>query len=237
MVDQAKLILHQFPQAWGMQPSPFCLKVETYLRMAGLTYTTVDQRDPRKAPKGKLPYLTVGGRTVADSEMIVDYLKSTYGDTLDGRLTAEEQAVALAFRRLIEEHLYFAFVYFRWMDTNGWAVVKPAYFGAMPAPLRWFVPQLAKAGVRKTLLAQGIGRHGADGVAAKGGADLAALSTLLADKPYLQGAEPSSLDASAYGVLANILHAPVASALKARAVALENLRVYCNRIRERYFSS
>ena len=35
--------LYQFKPAWGLpNPSPFCMKVETYLRMAGLSYEVIN---------------------------------------------------------------------------------------------------------------------------------------------------------------------------------------------------
>ena len=52
------ITLHQFPPAWGLpNASPFCMKVETYLRMCNLPYTTVNVLNPAKGPKGKLPTL------------------------------------------------------------------------------------------------------------------------------------------------------------------------------------
>ena len=53
--------LYQFPRAFGLpNPIPFCMKVETYLKLTGLPYEVKDT-DPRKAPLGKLPrrYLTL----------------------------------------------------------------------------------------------------------------------------------------------------------------------------------
>jgi len=39
--------LYQFHPAWGLpNPSPFCMKVETYLRMAGLPYEGVNGAVP-----------------------------------------------------------------------------------------------------------------------------------------------------------------------------------------------
>ena len=47
--------------------------------------------------------------------------------------------------------------------------------------------------------------------------------------------EPTSLDASAYGILANILWLPLDSPLREKAQELANLGDYCTRIRDRYY--
>ena len=43
------------------------------------------------------------GRTVADSGFIIEYLKQTYGDSLDAGLDAQAQARSHVLRRLAEE--------------------------------------------------------------------------------------------------------------------------------------
>ena len=69
--------MHQFPAALGLpNASPFCMKLETYLRMTGLPFEVRPVTDPRRAPKGKLPYIDDGGTVLADSNLILDYLKS-----------------------------------------------------------------------------------------------------------------------------------------------------------------
>ena len=46
--------LYQFPAAWGLpNPSPYCMKLEVYMRLAEIPYEIVTWHDPRKAPKGK----------------------------------------------------------------------------------------------------------------------------------------------------------------------------------------
>ena len=103
--------LYQFEPAFGLpNASPFCKKLETYLRRAALPFEVppTSLRDLRKAPKGKMPYIKNGGKILADSTIIIDHSKRTYGDRLDGWLSAKQQAVALAFQRLIEENLYWA---------------------------------------------------------------------------------------------------------------------------------
>lgn len=67
--------------------------------MVALPYERVECATMFKAPKKKLPYLTDGGRIIPDSGFILDFLKATYGDTLDGRLSAEERTRGHALRR------------------------------------------------------------------------------------------------------------------------------------------
>jgi glutathione S-transferase len=70
--------LFQFPRMFGIpNVSPFCCKLETWLRIAKVPYEVVDTPDPRKGPKGKLPFIEDGGVRIADSSLIVDYLVKT----------------------------------------------------------------------------------------------------------------------------------------------------------------
>jgi glutathione S-transferase len=227
--------LYQFAPALGLpNASPFCMKVETCLRMMGLPYQAVSAM-PMKAPKGKLPYIEDDGITVADSGMIFDYLRGKYGDRLDGRLLASDRAIALALRRLMEENLYWAVLYSRWFEPDGWRRTREAFFSALPAPARGIVPLLARRGIWKELYGHGMGRHTPEEIARIGCADLTALADFLGDKPYFLGAEPTSLDATAYAFIANVLLVPGDSALKRHAAGHANLGTYCARMNERFY--
>lgn len=228
--------LYQFPPAFGLpNASPFCMKVETYLRMAGLPYENVYVPSPMKAPKGKLPYIEDGAETVADSGFAIDYLKQRYGDSLDAWLSAESRAVALAFRRLMEENLYWAVLYSRWFDEPGWSATKAAFFGKLPPLMREIVPSLAQRSMRKELWGHGIGRHRREEIYDIGKRDIAAVADFLADKPYFIGEKTSSVDATAYAFFANLLWVPVSSPLQTAARERPNLDAYCRRMQAAYF--
>jgi glutathione S-transferase len=230
--------LYQFVPAFGLpNASPFCMKVETYLRMAGLPYECPRGADLRKAPKGKLPYIEDGDKRVADSGFILDYLKKTYGDTLDAHLSAREQALALSVRRMIEENLYWAAVHTRWVDDAGFGMTREAFFSKMPTPLKQIVPHVARHSVRRQMHGHGMGRHSRDEIYAIGCRDIAALAQILGDQPYFMGEQPSSLDATAYAFIANVLWVPMASPLLDEAKKHANLEAYCQRMKARYFST
>jgi glutathione S-transferase len=230
------ITLFQFEPAFGLpNASPFCMKVETYLRMVGLEYRLAPRANIMNAPKGKMPWIEDDGRVIPDSGFIIDYLKDRYGDPLDTHLMPEEHAVALAFRRLLEENLYWAVLYSRWFTAEGWALTRGAFFGGLPPVLRAVVAAGARRGMRKELWGHGMGRHGAQEIAAIGKVDLMALANFLGSKPYFMGDRPTSLDASAYAFLANLLWAPLEMPLKAQAQTYPQLGAYCQRMKARYY--
>jgi glutathione S-transferase len=228
--------LHQFPPVWGLpNASPFCLKVETYLKMAALPYEIAPVFNPAKAPKGKLPYIVDNGKTVADSGLILDYLKASYGDKLDGHLGPAERAAALALQRLMEEHLYWCAIYDRWIVDENWAITKRDFFAGLPRIVFNLVTRVARRGQRRQLYGHGMGRHTREEIYALGVADIAALADWLGDKPFFMGAQPSSLDATAYAFLANLLWVPLDTPLTRAARERQNLAGYGERMKARYF--
>jgi glutathione S-transferase len=226
--------LHQFAPSWGMSASPFCLKLETYLRMNDIPYEVVIG-DLGKAPKGKLPYITDNGKTIADSNLIIEYLKTNYGDKLDGSLSPSDRAISLALGRLLDENLYWVIVYSRWADPTNWPKTKAAYFDDLPALLRLFVPNLARKGALASLAGHGMGKHSQQEVYEIGCRDVIALSDFLGDKPFFWGEQPTNLDANAYAVISNIIWAPIDSPLQDRARKLSNLVSYCDRMKARFY--
>lgn len=229
--------LFQCAPAFGLpNASPFCMKMETYLRMAGLPFELVNSGDVMKAPKHKLPYIDDGGTIIADTTFVIEYLKRRYGDPLDSGLSPLERALATAFQRLIEENLYWAVVHTRWAEDAGWAKTREAFFGAMPAPLRWFVPTLARRSLLGEMRGHGMGRHSADQIHAIGCRDVTAIADFLADNPFMLGKQPTSLDATAHAFLANLLWAPVDSPIQRHARALPALEAYCQRIKAKYYA-
>jgi hypothetical protein len=165
--------LHQFAPAFGLpNASPFCMKVETYLRMAGLPYERVNSGDVLRAPKGKLPVIDDDGTVVADSSFIIDHLKARYGDPLDAALTPRQRALALACSACSRTACTGPLLYTRWIDDAGWALTGPAFFGALPVPVRWVLPPLARRGMRAELRGHGMGRHSPAEIHAIGCRDL-----------------------------------------------------------------
>lgn len=226
--------LWQFPPAFGlMNPSPFCMKVEVFLRLAGLPYRCNNGALPTRAPKGKLPVLRDGDVLVPDSQAIIAYLQQRYAERLPDALTAPETGVQHALRRMLEEHTYFGAVWQRWIDEAGWLAVKPTFFGALPPVLRSAVPALVRRKIRRDLLGQGIGRHKPGEIVDRLCEDVDAIAEILGAQAYFAGNDPGAIDACTYAFAANLLWAPFDTPVRAHARRHPNLVAYAGRMKQR----
>lgn len=217
--------------------SPFCVKVEAYLRMANLPYEARSGAQYLwKAPKRKLPYIEDSGKIIADSGFILNFLKATYGDTLDGGLNNEEKAIAHAFGKMIEENLYWVLVHARWKLDNNWPIIKKAFFSGIPAPINHFIAFMARRNISNALYKHGMGRHSDEEIVEIGSRDLQALSDFLGRKLYFLGDKPTTLDAVAYGMLAEMIRVPLFSApIFERAKSYPNLVDFTERFHNTFF--
>lgn len=230
------ITLYQFAASWGYpNPGQFNTKIETYLRMVGLSYN-VKVTLPVLGPKRKLPFIEDNGRKITDSRFIIDYLKENYGDPLDKDLTSEQRAKMTIMQRLLEEHLYWIGMYTRWQYTDkNLQLNNKALFDVLPPIIRDIVALVYKRVIRKQIYAQGTGRHSIEEVFHLGKQDLDAVSEFLADKPYFMGDKPTSLDASAFGILVNTVRGPIESPVKEYGMTKPNLLAYCDRMMESYY--
>jgi glutathione S-transferase len=231
------ITLHQFSSHWGFNSSPFCLKLETYLRMADLPYTVVVEDMLDKAPKGKMPYIDDAGEKVGDSNLIIEYLTAKYGDRTDAQLSPADRGISLAMRRLIDENLYWCMVYSRWVNLENWQTTRSIYFSNMPPVVKQIVPGLLRKKVIKSLKGHGMGNHSAAEIDAIGQRDLLALANFLGAKPFFFGDQPTILDATAYGIVRNFVEVPYNSPLNQQAKQLDNLVAFADRMTARFYPS
>jgi glutathione S-transferase len=231
------IILHQAPAAWGVANiSPFCLKLESYLRMTGVPYTA-RAADFRRAPKGKIPFIEEEGKVLGDSQLIIEHLKRQQGDPLDAKLNAEELAKGHAVRRMLEESTYWHIVYVRWATEDGWQTYRPIFEALFPPVVGKVVPSLIRRKILQSLHAHGLGRHQHEEILELGKADVSAVATMLGDKPFLFGEHPTSFDAVVYAFIASIIAFPVDSAFKRHTLEQQNLVRYVDRFQQRYFAN
>lgn len=231
------LTLYSFGANFGvMDPSPFVLKIDCFLRMAKLPYAVqAGVQNLQKAPKGKLPFIQDEEQKIADSFFIQDYLQKKKGVTLDKHLSDEQHALAHLITKSLDENFYWTIVHSRWMREDTWPLIKNAYFSGMPWPLNFIVPIIARKSTKSALFKQGLGKHSDAEILQIATATLTSLSVLIADKTYVFGDTPCSLDAAIFASLAQLILVDFDNPLNLLGRSYENLVAYCLRIDNKYY--
>ena len=225
------ITLFGFGPAFGLpDPSPFVMKTEIQLKMAGLAYRW-ERAAPPNAPKGKIPYIEDEGVLIADSTFIRHHIETAYGVDLDNALLPEERAYTWAIERMLEDHLYFAILQTRWMNDANFAKGPAHFFDGAPEGVR----EAARERTRSYLHGHGLGRHSDAEISFLARKSLASCAAMLGDKPYLMGHEPCGTDATLFGMTAAILTPFFDSRLRDAAMAHDNLVAYRDRMMTRYY--
>lgn len=215
-------------------PSPFVTKAEVLLKMSGLPYRTAPA-DFRKAPKGKIPYFEQDGRVFGDSTLLRFHLEDTCGVDFDPGLGKAEKAIAWAFEKLVEDHLYWALIHARWTDDDNFRKGPIQFFDAVPGPARPLVAAIVRRGIRRSLHGHGLGRHDKAEIERLASRDLDALADFLADKPWLMGEAPCGADAAVWAMVTGALCPLFETPIRAAAERHANLVAYRDRGLARWF--
>jgi glutathione S-transferase len=228
--------LFQFPRMFGIPNlSPFCCKLETWLRITCVPYEIVDTPDPRKGPKGKLPFIEDAGMRIADSSRIVDHLVKTRGVDPDARLNTSQRAIALLVQRTLEEHYAFVLAYTHLVRDDGLRHTG-ARFDSLPAIVRPLVARAVLGRIKKLLWHQGILRHSDQEILESGLRDWRAVLTVMCDGPFFFGDEPTGVDAIVFGPLAASVLTPIESPIRDFLRSQPAVVAYADRMLVRFFS-
>lgn len=230
------ITLLKFPPAFGLtDPSPFCIKVELLLKLAGLAYRTECGTNPGRGPKGKLPAIIDGEQTIGDSEVIRWHLERRYGVDFDAGLGTVERARAHAYARMLEERTYWAIGATRWLEDEHWQTTLDGIFAPVPAPLRPLIGALVRRRIRRAHRAQGMGRHSREERYEMARRDIDAIAAELGDKPYMMATAPTGLDATVHPFISGIVDPPFPSPAADAVRAHDNLMAYNARMKARFF--
>jgi glutathione S-transferase len=230
------ITLYGFGPYLGMPDgSPYVMKAEILLRMAGLEYRKDTSKGLEQAPKGKLPFIDDAGESVADTVFIRAHIERKYGFDFDRGLDAVARAKSWAIERMIEDHLYWCCLHVRWAIPENFAKGPAHFFDAAPEAVRDKIRASARARVLGYLQAQGMGRHTAEEVDTLGLRTLGALAALLGESRWLMGDQPCGTDAAMTGILAMLLSSALDTALRRQALAQANLARYIDRAVPHFF--
>ena len=224
------ITLITYPAQFGTRSSsPFCIKAEYLLNMAGVPWQRQDENDPRKWPKAKLPAITVDTDIIGDSDGIRLYLEGQGAD-FDKNLTDIEKAHSHTFIRMAEEHMYFHLVMDRWGNDAVWPTIRNVYFRDIPKLPRLIITRGLRAKRMKGILAQGLGRLSPAERMERLEPDLQAIRSQLSQGDFLFGSEPCVADTSVASVLAAMRATPIKTDLSQRIASDKLLSDYIDRV-------
>lgn len=237
--------LYQFSRTKNTpSPSSFCLKVETWLRMAGIKYENVDHKMQFRSSKGQLPFVELNGAEIADSAVIIKEVGAHFGSDVDAHLTSEQRNMAHAMISMLENHFHWIDVWWRtkYPDAmlQGYKIDLQHMVGSkMPVPLLKLAYRFSfrRRGVKK-VRATGIGLHSQDEIIQMGKDDLKVLNELLGDKTFFFGDEPTTLDVVVFSNVAQLTVVDKEVKHELRDWLLENgqnLVQHFEKMKEKYF--
>jgi glutathione S-transferase len=232
------LTLYQFPAARDVfSVSPFCAKLEAFLRWQAIPYHSQTISSLRGAPKGKVPYIEDENGKRGDSNLIIEYLCRKHQLDPDAILSDEQRAMARTVRYLCEESLYRVMAYMRFVDDTGWHTIRHLLMPKAPRLLRCILVPRIRAYVRKQLIQQGIARHTRDEIIAIAKDDLKSLDDMLGDKAYFFGDQMTLADLTVFSVVGNFLNMPFPHPVCDYAQSLPRLVAHTQRVKQQCFAT
>ena len=147
-----------FPNAGNYTWSPFVTKLEARFRFANIAYRVETGSIP-KAPRGKVPYVTIeddgsAPQTLADSTLITNALiENGWIDDLNSRRSPIEKLQDVALKALLEDKLAFYQTYERWVLN--YYTMRSTILASLPWPVQTLVGLLIYRKVTRNLQGQG----------------------------------------------------------------------------------
>jgi isoprene-epoxide---glutathione S-transferase len=226
--------------AWGLPDiSPYVTKLIFYMKIRGIEFEYKSQdlsKIDEDAPWKKLPYIIDDGKKVADSNTIIAYFDKKLGSSLDDDLAPTEKAVALAFDRLLAEHLYYSGVLEpRWRMDEGWEVYIPYIVGgAEVGPELRAVLDAFRVRILSRYEGHGMGLRDGPTVLDFYKIDIDAIADFMGDKKYFLGDKLHNVDACAYALLRHLVDQPQKWPGTGYVESKPNLVAYLDRMRKEF---
>lgn len=191
--------------------SPFCLKLESWLKLHAIKYQNIDHKCKFRSRKGMLPFVEINGDEIADSNMIIETLAKKFDKEMPAQLSQDQKNVQHAMIAMVENHLHWTIVHWRSKDVDntlkGYQLnLQTAIGSKAPASLLnfYFKYTFCRKGLKK-VKAHGLGVHTPEEIEQFGKKDLQALSEMLGDKEFFFGDEPAMLDLVVYSHVAQLV--------------------------------
>lgn len=220
---------------WGLSdPSPFVVKTELLIKMAGLPY---ERRwaDFAKAPKGKIPYIKDGDTIIPDSTLIRFHLERKYGADFSGNHTAFEAGAFWAAEKMCEDHLYWFNIMDRWDNPVNFERGPKHFFDKAPALMRPLIIAMIKRRVKRNMYGHGISRYSVEERRQLMERAFSALAGLLEGRDFAGGDKPCGTDATFYAFILSTICPYFESDAPAIAAKYPVFGTYLERMTARFY--
>ncbi|GMR36380.1 hypothetical protein PMAYCL1PPCAC_06575, partial [Pristionchus mayeri] len=229
------IYLYQFPRSPVVPNlSPYCLKLETYLRIKNIKYEIIESYR-LKSEKGLMPFIELNGRQIPDSGIIIRHLEKHF-DCAD-RLTEEEKGVARAVDRMLDCSTLHAIQLDRLVKNGNGRLFASRAVSGLPLP-GFITDRIGErmAAIMGRRMRGALGRLSDEEIRELLKIDLTAINSIVGDKRFLFGDIPSAADCSVFGHVASTYFLPYRQTLSdALDDDLPSLKGLINRIRIHYY--
>ncbi|VBB25728.1 unnamed protein product [Acanthocheilonema viteae] len=197
--------LYQFSRAPSSPNiSPFCFKVETWLRANKLKYELCNYWDFQPWER-YFPFIELNGERIFNSQLIVEQLQKRFN--LNDQLKEVDVGVARAIDQMIERNTHYLLLYFIFVEN------LPKFLQGLELSLikRWFIHSTISSfhsKVQRIFVDMGLVKCSRDDLIDMLQKDIAAIDVILGDKKFLFGVKPTASDFTVFGHLATSYYLP-----------------------------
>ncbi|KAJ5777029.1 hypothetical protein N7520_000275 [Penicillium odoratum] len=227
--------------------SPFVTKLEARLRFGKIPYRT-EAGSVTKAPKGKVPYISIDDEKktlLSDSTLIIkSFIESGKLEDLNRDLSGPQKLQDIALQALLEDKLYFYGIHEKWIQN--YYAMRDNILAPLPWLVRVVVGYMIYNKNVRNMMGQGTGKFSDEEIAAFRVEVWDALDAAigkscaqhLGEGPFWVwgGDSPTEVDAVVYGfIVSGLMCGPAAPITKGIIQGRSALVEYVRRIHEVYF--
>jgi hypothetical protein len=206
--------LVQFPRSPTVPNlSPFCIKIETFLRANSIKYEVVETISSR-SKHHLLPYIELNGHQIADSQLIIIKLKEYF--KIKDYKNAKDDAIGRAISRTCEHHTFHVINFFKILENPTafagmlMTLMDNAFFNLFKPLLQPIIGKVFQGKVRNRI-GVSLGLFPKDTMKDLLHRDLQMFEDLLAENKYFFGDKVTEADITVFSHFAVTVYVPLDS--------------------------
>jgi len=225
--EKDKVTLFQVPRGYFTpSASPFGLRLETFLRVAGIEHEVEIQT----SNSNSTPWIKVGDDIVRNHDDIIPYLVKKFNVKLDAQASGSRKTAARLVDTLFETKISWGVALWRWVYDEGKSVKDIQYLPPKEKDLL-----VIRDSIQQSARYQGMGRRSKEDVVQIVSQGLADAAGALGKHPYFLGDSPGEVDCRAFSILAQMVWNMPSSPFETSVKQIKPLMDYVIRVRETFY--